>query len=293
MRKLGFLTTLAIASTVLFAPATAGADGQNAGGTTTPDGGQVVVVVPGSSSGGYQSTGYKGGGGATSNIECKYFAVTANVGAVLPSIGDTITDTSGLEKGTYVWLICRDVTTGDITFENIFPWDPAAPPVLTPSAAALAQMAANGMVVPRPAVKTWPATVAKGLVNLPVWLHVDNWSTISASASAGGLTATVEAVPVRAEWNMDDGSVSCTDAGSAYDAQTRPDPFSSSCSFTYRRSSGAKADLSFHDSVVVVWHLHWFATNGQGGDLGDMTSPAAAFTMQIEESQALVAPSPN
>lgn len=291
MRNLRFLTALAIATTVLFGAATASADGQNAGGTTTPDGGQVVVVVPGSSSGGYTGTGYRGGSGASSNIECKYFAVTASAGAVLPSIGDTITNTSALEKGTYVWLICRDVTTGDITFENIFQWDPAAPPVLTPSAAALAQMAANGMVVPKPGVKTWPATGAKGLVNLPVWLHVDNWSTISASASAGGLTATVEAVPVRAEWNMDEGSVSCGDAGSTYDAQTRPDPSSSSCSFTYRHSSGGRADLSFHDSVVVVWHLHWFATNGQGGDLGDMTSPPSPFTLQIEESQALVAPS--
>jgi len=38
-----------------------------------------------------------------------------------------------------------------------------------------------------------------------------------------------------------------------------------------------------------VWHLRWFATNGQGGDLGELTSPVAGFTLQIEESQALVA----
>jgi hypothetical protein len=265
------------------------AEGQNAGGTTTPEGGQVVVVVPGSSSGGYSGTGYQGGGGPASNIECKFFEVTASAGAVLPGLGSHITDTSGIEPGTYLWLICRDVTTGSITFENIFAWDPSNPPVLTPSAEVLAQMAANGMVLPVPGVQTWPPSGGKGLVNLPVWLHVDNWETIAASASAGGLTATVEAVPVRSEWDMDEGTVTCTSAGSAYDASLRPDPTSSSCSFTYRRSSGARSDLTFHNSAVVVWHLRWYATNGQGGDLGELTSPVAGFTLQIEESQALVA----
>ncbi len=187
---------LLVASSLAAAPP-ASSDGQNADGTTNPEGGQVVVVVPGSNTGGYSNTGYQGGGGPSSNIDCKFFAVTASAGAVLPSVGSQITDTSTLEVDTYVWLICRDITTGAITFENIFAWDPANPPVLTPSAEVLAQMAANGMVLPLPGVQTWPPSGGKGLVNLPVWLHVDNWETLSASASAGGLTATVEAVPVR------------------------------------------------------------------------------------------------
>lgn len=289
MRRRFVLSALALAAASLLLAQPVAAEGQNAGGTTTPEGGQVVVVVPGSSSGGYSGTGYQGGGGPASNIECKFFEVTASAGAVLPGLGSHVTDTSGIEPGTYLWLICRDVTTGSITFENIFAWDPANPPVLTPSAEVLAQMAANGMVLPVPGVQTWPPSGGKGLVNLPVWLHVDNWETISTSASAGGLTATVEAVPVRSEWDMDDGTVTCTSAGSTYDALSRPDPTSSSCSFTYRRSSGARSDLAFHNSAVVVWHLRWFATNGQGGDLGELTSPVAGFTLQIEESQALVA----
>ncbi len=39
---------------------------------------------------------------------------------------------------------------------------------------------------------------------------------------------------------------------------------------------------------TIVWHLAWSATNGQGGDLGDLTGPAAAFGLRVEESQALV-----
>jgi hypothetical protein len=289
MRARTLLIVAALSWLALPSPAHASGAGE-AGGSTGDDGAQVVVVIPGSSSGGFNGTGYQGGGGPASNIDCKFFGVTASAGAVLPSVGSQITDTSTLEVDTYVWLICRDITTGSITFENIFPWDPADPPVLTPSAQVLAQMAANGMVLPMPGVQTWPPSGGKGLVNLPVWMHVDNWETLSASASAGGLTATVEAVPVRAEWDMDDGSVVCTDAGSTYDTTARPDPASSSCSYTYRRSSGARADLTFHNSAVVVWHLRWYATNGQGGDLGELSSPVAGFDLQIEESQALVAP---
>jgi len=289
MRARTLLIVAAVGWLALPSPAHASGAGE-AGGSTGDDGAQVVVVIPGSSSGGFTGTGYQGGGGPDSNIDCKFFGVTASAGAVLPSVGSQITDTSTLEVDTYVWLICRDVTTGSITFENIFPWDPADPPILTPSAEVLAQMAANGMVLPMPGVETWPPSGGKGLVNLPVWMHVDNWEPLSASASAGGLTATVEAVPVRAEWDMGDGSVVCTDAGSTYDVAARPDPASSSCSYTYRRSSGARADLTFHNSAVVVWHLRWYATNGQGGDLGELSSPVAGFDLQIEESQALVAP---
>jgi len=267
-----------------------GSGAGEASGTTTGGGGQVVVAVPGSTGPGYPGSGYRGGGNGSAHIQCRYFNATSTVGSPLPGIGTPVGDTSQVGVGTYVWLICRDTTSGTITFESLSRWDPANPPALTPSAAVLAQMAANGMRLPVPGVRTWPASGSRGLVNLPVWLHVDNWATLSASASAGGLAATVEAVPIRAEWAMDDGAVTCTDAGSAYDVALRPDPASSSCSYTYRRSSGTRADLTFHDSATVVWHLRWFATNGQGGDLGEVSSPAARFDLQIEESQALVAP---
>ena len=188
-------------------------------------------------------------------------------------------------------MICRDTTSGDVTFENIFTWNPAAPPALTPPAVVLAQMAVNSIRLPRPGVQSWPASGGTTLVNLPVWLHVANWATVAASASAGGLTATVQATPMQVRWDMDAGSVTCANAGSVYDPASSPSPGSSTCSYTYRQSSGVEADDTFHDSSVIVWRLSWSATNGQGGDLGEMTGPAAAFDLRVEESQALVAPS--
>jgi hypothetical protein len=295
---------LAVAATALIVVSLLGAtgasaawaDAQNsdgyAGGGLAGDGAQVVVVVPGASS---PDRAYPGGQGRTgdaggSRIKCWLFRVVPYFDTDQPGIGEVVTDTSSLEPGTMVWFLCRDSTNGDMTFESIYSWDPANPPSLVPTAATLAQMAANRMYLPVPAVRTWPPTSGTGLVNLPVWLHVDGWETISASASAGGLAATVEALPVRVTWDMDEGSVTCTDAGSVYDPVTRPDPTSSTCSFTYRRSSGVRTDLTFHNTAVVVWHLRWYATNGQGGDLGELSSPVAGFDLQIKESQALVAP---
>lgn len=286
MRRYLVVLTLAAATSVLAAGVgTAWADGQNAAGTTAPGGGQVVVVAPGHSGGGGGGAG--SGAGGASNIECKFFAAVTNPRAILPDAGGVISDTSGIVAGTPVWIVCRDTATGAITFQNMFAWDPANPPVVLPTAEELAQMALNNLRLPVPGARTWPSSAGRGLVNLPVWLHVDNWKALSASASAGGLTATVEAVPSRAIWDMDEGSVVCTDAGAAYDVsadRTTPPP----CSYTYRTSSGARADLTFHDQVVVVWHLRWHATNGQGADLGEQSSPPAAFGLQIEESQALV-----
>lgn len=290
MRRIPFLALVMLAVVAALNEPVLAAGSGEAGGSTGGGGGQVHVQVPGSGSGGFADGGYKGGGGSNSTIECLYFEVGNDWDSTRPNIGSVIKDLGGLEPGTPIWVLCRDTATGETTYSNIVAWDPANPPVITPSAEVLAQMAANGMALPVPGVRTWPTAGGTGLVNLPVWLHVDNWETVSASASAGGLTATVEAVPVRSDWDMDDGSTSCTDAGSQYDSATKPDPGSSSCSFTYGRSSGVNRDGLFHNSATVIWHLRWYATNGQGGDLGELVSPTETFDLRIEESQALVAP---
>jgi hypothetical protein len=262
-------------------------------GSTTDGGAQVVVAVPGSSSGGWSGPGYQGGGGAASTIVCTYSNVDVNVMAGSPIPGTPLGDLSTVAAGTPVFVDCRDTSTGDITYLNVTTWNPATPPVLAPSAAVLAQMAVNSIRLPKPGVRTWPPSGSAGLVNLPVWLHVDNWAPVSASAGAAGLTATVTATPVRVMWDMDEGSVTCAGAGSVYDTGVKPDPDASSCSYTYRHSSGVNVDRTFHDSSVIVWHVVWTATNGEGGDLGEMNGPPTGFGLQIEESQALVVPSNN
>jgi hypothetical protein len=286
-----------LAVVLAFQPAAVGADGLNsvgyAGGHTDGSGAQVVVVTPGRSSGSAGTSGQAPGGGAggpASTVECRYFSATASWGTTEATVGQPVTDTASFEDGALVWLLCRDATTGVIVEQRVFTWDPANPPPLAPSAAVLAQMAANRLQLPLPTVRTWPPTEGRGLVHLPVWLHLENWEPVTASAAAGGLTATVKAVPVRVEWDMDDGSVMCTDAGSVYDPTTDPEPSASTCSFTYRRSSVGRVDGRFHNTATVTWRLAWTATNGQGADLGELTGPTADFSLRIHESQALIAP---
>jgi hypothetical protein len=263
----------------LLSATTASARGASAGGYTDGSGGGVRVDAPGS--GGSPGGGNRDGG-QSSTRTCAYFSV---VPGEPPFVGPRITDTSTLEPGTPVVLQCRDNTTGEIVYSLLQQWDPATAIDTGPTVAELAQQAANAVTVPVPAVRTWPAGET-GLVNLPVWLHVDNWAVMSASASAGGLTATVEAVPVRALWTVGTEIVVCGDAGTEW----TPGASTSSCSYTFRRSSGTDPGGLAPVSVSVVWHLRWSATDGQVGDLGEVTSPAAAFGLRIEESQALVAP---
>ncbi len=86
---------------------------------------------------------------------------------------------------------------------------------------------------------------------------------------------------------MDEGTVTCDSPGATYEPSVAPEAQSTDCSFTYRHSSGTRSDGNFHATGTLVWHMRWSATNGQGGDLGEI-SRTSAFTMRVEESQALV-----
>jgi hypothetical protein len=250
-----------------------------------------VVVVPGSNSGGFNGDGYKPTwGSARPRIECRYFHMVTPGGAVLPGVGEVITDTSTLEEGDLVWLICRDVNTGLTTYEHYFPWTTSTPPVAVPPAAVLAQIAANTMVLPLPDLETWPSDGQVGLVHLPVWLHVDNWQPIQASASAGGLTATVEARPVRVTWKPADDTVVCEGPGTRFDGDAASPP-ATACTYAFERSSGGQPDQAFTSTAAVTWHLRWFATTGEGADLGELTGPSTTFSTRVQESHALVAAS--
>jgi len=262
------------------------ADDPVAGGTPTGPGGQVVVYVPGSSgSPGLPASGTSptSGSGSTTPIVCSYYQ-DGN-----PDSGDlSLVDTSKLQTGDWVWVACYDPGTGTpVGQSQRVQWNVGNPPALQPTAANLAQVALGRLAIPLPTVASWPGPGGASLVNLPVWLRVSNWSQLTASASAGGLTATITAEPVRADWNMDEGTVTCDSAGATYEPSIAPDAQSTDCSFTYRHSSGIRADSNFHATGTLVWHMRWSATNGQGGDLGEI-SRTSAFTMRVEESQALV-----
>lgn len=281
--------TITLAGLALFASATglatahpAAAEAPISGGVKNPGGGTVVVIVPGSTGGGFpvDGTSPTSGSTSTSPIICGYYT----------DDGTPLDDpaAAGLKPGDWLVLSCSVDDGESVGNRQRIQWFPGIPlPAPEPDAGALAQVALNRLAVPLPAVTTWPASGGTSLVNLPVWLHVGNWTQLTASASAGGLTATITAEPMRSDWDMDEGVTSCGIAGSTYDSSLSSDAQSTGCSFTYRHSSGVRADGTYHATGTLVWHLRWAATNGQGGDLGEI-SRTSAFTLRVEESQALV-----
>ena len=149
----------------------------------------------------------------------------------------------------------------------------------------LALRAERSLGVPDPVVMTSPSRDGLLFVRVPTWLWVDGWRTLSASASAGRVTATVEARPLRTVWSTGDGgSVSCEGPGVAWRAGMAED--ASSCRHVYRRSSAGMAGDAFTLTATVEFEVVWSSNVGVSGRLGSITR-SASHAVQVGEIQAV------
>lgn len=153
----------------------------------------------------------------------------------------------------------------------------------------LAREALQRTPLSSPEIATAPRIDRPQLVGMPTWLwtSTETWSHRTASAAAGDLNVTVNAVPERVVWDMGDGNtVTCTGPGAVYD-NSRPDGEQhSDCTYTYRRSSAHQADGTYHVTATIEWHATWVGTGGSG-DLGVVRRSSQA-TVRVAESQAVV-----
>jgi len=125
------------------------------------------------------------------------------------------------------------------------------------------------------------------VVQFPTWLWVDGWKAQSATAAVPGLSATVTAAPATVVWNMGDGgAVTCNGPGTAYDPSVPAEQQTTSCSYTYGRSSAGQPGNSYDGTVTITYGASWTATNGSGGNLGALTV-SAQFTARVGEIQAI------
>lgn len=151
----------------------------------------------------------------------------------------------------------------------------------------LAQRAVDRLQLPAPQIAASPEEYQ--LVRLPTWLWLegDSWSAQSASASVPGLTVTATATPVKATWDMGDGStVVCEDAGTPWTPAFDAKDASPDCGHTYERSSARAPSGEYEVSVVVEWAVSW-SGGGQSGTGPGMTT-TAQVSWQVAESQATV-----
>jgi hypothetical protein len=271
------LTPLLLAFCLLLAwasPAAAtdenGNDQQASGGVQHGD--PFVEVVDADSG---QVVSVRGGG----DIVCRYYDDASgdpvDLGALPPEL-------NGLH--VQVLRMCDDVSTGEYVSVDLIVVVPPLPPPVDP--AELARMARSRLPIAAPEWQTYPD--AEQVVNVPSWLWVDGWAPLTRTATAGGVTATVTAMPVSQRWDFGNGdSRTCQGAGSSFDRSRRvadqPPP---TCSYAFPKSSASSPGETFAGSVTVTWQVSWSSNIGAGGNLG-LLSRSSQVPFRVAEVQAV------
>lgn len=163
--------------------------------------------------------------------------------------------------------------------------------VAGPAPASPAQLAAQAwgrLPVPAPEVRTAPPRGSDGLVGLPEWFWVTNWTNHQDRVQAGGVWAEVTARPTSMTIAPGSGQppVTCNGPGTAYEADRGAATQLSDCSITYLRSSAGLPNASYVVTVTMTYGGTWRGSGGAGGALPAL-SRSASFPVRIAEGQAL------
>lgn len=232
-------------------------------------------ITAGASTPGYSKPGVSR---RPSAITCSYHDPYA---PKIPGTGTTFPrEVIPAEGGTFV-RICKRPDGTEVSNKIV-----VIPP-REPSGEVLARDALSHEPLPTPQPRTSPPN-AKTYVNFETWLAVDDWSPVEASASVPGLTTTVMAEPTEATWKMGDGqTVVCKGPGKPYDLSLPEGAQRTDCSHIYRRSSaGMGPDNTYPASVTVTYRVTWSASDGSGGELGDLPV-TTNFRMRVREIQVV------
>lgn len=191
-------------------------------------------------------------------------------------------------EGIEVIRICVDTSTGEeVSFQDGLILQPGAGPVqMDPRS--LAELQVSRLSVAPPGIGTNPDPNRDQVVRVPTWLWVTTaWAPVSATATAGDVTATVTATPNRVVWEMGDGhSVTCFGPGTRYDQSRPASEQSTDCSYTYQRTSVGQPGERFQASATTFWTVTFTSNIGPGGSLGEV-SDTSVFTLRVTQAQAL------
>jgi len=249
--------------------------GEVVGGTPA-----IMIAVDGDGQTIARRTYRSSGGGPT--WTCHYFAVKLVEGTT-PDIGIDVAKGPIIpELDQLVALTC--FVGGNQVHQEIFPFDPAAPFGTVNVAADAALLARELLPLPDPDVRTSPPVGRPQLVGVTTWFRVDTaWQTFSATATLGGVSATVTATPVQVVWDPGDGTapITCDGPGNAFDP-ARPGTVSD-CAHTYLRRTAADHALT----ATLTYDVAWTATDGSA-DVLDPVTRSTTVAVAVNEAQALV-----
>jgi hypothetical protein len=131
----------------------------------------------------------------------------------------------------------------------------------------------------------------KQVTNLPTWLAVSpgDWHAVVASASAGGVTATVTANPEAVIWNLGNSdTLTCPGPGIPYDPNKSVDQ-STYCSYTWRTSSANQPGLAYQVTATIEYVVTTTVTGAPDPtpNLGTQDGPSAQAPVVVSEVEAL------
>ena len=138
--------------------------------------------------------------------------------------------------------------------------------------------------LPTPALAMSPSATAGGIVNLGMWLAVQNAGEISVTAQLGPIWATVRARQRDLTWDMGNGDVvSCTGVGTPIVDASTPD--AGPCGYIYRRSSAGLPGSVYTVTSTSVWAVSYTSSAG-AGVLGDVPV-TNSFGYRVRELQTI------
>ncbi len=270
------------AATVAFGTNAAEADWEATGTVDGNEPAAVAVNGPGGSKiAAYTSHGKKGTKKKGPAWVCGYYEPAPSDFAIpAPVVGSDAVVPQ--EDGLYAF-ICLDADTGAQTFAGFRRYDPADPFGGVYAGERAAEIAVERLPLPDPDLRMSPPAAAFQLVGVPTWFWVgDAWAPQSATASVGTIAATVTATPTLLEVDTGDGThLTCSGAGTAW-----AEGAASTCTHTYTRSSRHEGTGRYPVSATVTWAVTWTATDGDAGDLGNLTR-TVDLDVLVQEAQAM------
>jgi hypothetical protein len=205
--------------------------------------------------------------------------------------------------GTWVFYACFDsngtvVSAPEVLF--IVQGQPVDPHEL------LAE-ARRHLALPAPTLQLSPPADQWQFVQMPTWAWVpgNTWAPLTAAATAGGVSVTVTATPVRLDLTYqtsDKGApatATCAGPGTPYDEQLAKtenprspvQAASPDCGWTWQKSSVDTQDQKYSVSGHIVYHAVWTVAGAAGGgDLGNLPGGDSTFRVAVGEIQALNLP---
>jgi hypothetical protein len=172
------------------------------------------------------------------------------------------------------------------------------PPVLGTgtSASAVAVQAERSIALPSPVIGLNPQQYS--VTGLATWMWVSSsaWHGFSATAAAGGITATAQAIPTSVRWDMGNGDVVvCPGPGVPYQPERPARDQETYCSYTFRTTSAGgqpspdrnPEDATFIVTATITWAVSWSSSvPGEGGMLPALQT-SSSLPVRVEQVQSV------